>query len=512
MGAEPRAGGRDWLGFAVLALVPVLLSLDVSVLFLALPELSADLRPDSAELLWIGDIYPFMIAGFLVTMGTLGDRVGRKKLLLVGGALFGLASVLTAYSGSPGMLIAARALLGVSGAIMLPNTLALVVVMFANPKQRSLAIGVWISCFMAGIAVGPVIGGLVLDAFWWGAVFLVGVPVMVALLVLGPLTLPEFRNPRAGRIDLPSVVLSLAAILPVVYGLKGFARDGVTPVHAVALLVGLGFGAVFVVRQHKLPNPLLDLRLFGNRTFAGGIAIMLLASANISGSMLLASQYLQQVLGFSAVRAGFWLVVPAIGLVTASLLSPIAARRLRPGYVMAVGLAIATAGFAVLTQMSTTTGVALLVAGSVMVQFGIGSSGSLGTDLVVGTAPAEGAGSASSLVQTGTELGTALGIAGFGTVAVAAYRSDMAASPVTDARDTLPGALTAAGGLPSDAAAGLLAQAREAFTGGVTLAAIISTVILSALTVATLVLLRHAKPLGQAAPAAEPASTSGAEG
>jgi MFS transporter, DHA2 family, multidrug resistance protein len=487
---EPRAGARDWLGFAVLALVPVLLSLDVSVLFLALPELSADLRPDSVELLWIGDIYPFMIAGFLVTAGTLGDRVGRKRLLLFGGALFGASSVATAYSVSPEMLIVARAFLGVSGAIMLPNTLALVAIMFVDPKQRGLAIGMWISCFMAGIAIGPLVGGLVLDVAWWGAVFLIGVPVMALLLILGPSTLPEYRNPDAGRIDPLGIVLSLMAILPVVYGLKGLARDGFTAANLVALPVGVAFGVVFVRRQLGLTNPTPNLRLFRDRTFAGGIVVMLLASANISGTMLLASQYLQQVVGFSAVRAGSWLVVPALGLVTASLLSPVVARRVRPGYVLAAGLVIAMVGFVLLTRMTTTSGVGPLILGSILVQFGIGAGGSLGTGLVVGTAPVEEAGAASALTQTGTELGTAFGLAGLPTVATVVYRDGMADSAVEAARDTLPGALIAAQGLPAREAGEVLSQAREAFTGGVTLAAGISAVLMVLLAALTVALLR----------------------
>jgi MFS transporter, DHA2 family, multidrug resistance protein len=504
-GTTGTRAGRKWIGLAVLALVPVLLSVDVSVLFLALPELSADLRPTSLELVWIGDIYPFMIAGFLVTAGILGDRIGRKRLLLIGAALFGAASIATAYSVSPEMLIAARAVLGISGAIMLPNTLTLVVVMFPEARQRSFAIGVWISCFMAGIAIGPLVGGVVLNAFWWGAVFLIGVPVMAVLLILGPFILPEFRNENPGRVDVRSIVLSLATIFPIVYALKGFARDGFSLSYLVAMLAGLAFGALFTYRQRILDVPLLNLRLFRNPTFAGGIGIMLLGSANISGTMLLISQYLQEVLGYSPIHAGLWMMAPAAGLVAASSLSPMIARRIRPGYVMGGGLAVAFAGFLVLMQVTGVRGLGLLVAGSALVQAGIGAGGSLGTDLVVGTAPIEQAGAAAALNQTGTELGTALGLGGLGTVAVVVYRGHMAGSPVAGARDTLPGALNVAHTLSASSADALVAQARDAFATGVSTAATISAVVVGALSVAAALLLRRARPTGQAAPASKQA-------
>src|SRR6266496_6056794 len=196
-----RATHREWLGLAVLALPTLLLSLDVSVLYLALPPLSADLHADSTQQLWILDIYSFLLAGFLVTMGTLGDRIGRRRLLLGGAAAFGIASVLAAFSTSAGMLIAARALLGLAGATLAPSTLSLIRSMFADPRQRTVAVGVWISSYSAGGAIGPLLGGVLLEWFWWGSVFLLAVPVM-ALLLLGPVLLPEYRDPEAGRLDL----------------------------------------------------------------------------------------------------------------------------------------------------------------------------------------------------------------------------------------------------------------------------------------------------------------------
>ena len=225
--AEVRqAGRREWIGLAVLALACLLYAMDLTVLHLAVPSLSAELQPSSAELLWITDIYGFMVAGFLVTMGTLGDRIGRRRLLLLGAAAFGVLSILAALSTSAGQLIAARALLGIAGATLAPSTLSLIFSMFPDPRQRQVAIGIWITAFSAGGAIGPVLGGVLLEYFWWGSVFLLALPVMALLLVLGPRVLPEYRDPGAGRLDLVSAAMSLVAVLAVVFGLKLIAQDG----------------------------------------------------------------------------------------------------------------------------------------------------------------------------------------------------------------------------------------------------------------------------------------------
>jgi DHA2 family multidrug resistance protein-like MFS transporter len=423
MGTTTTAGGREWLGLAVLALPTLLLALDFSVLFLALPHLGADLGASGTQLLWIMDSYGFMVAGFLVTMGTLGDRIGRRRLLMIGAAAFGAVSVLAAYSTSPEMLITARVLLGIAGATQMPSTLALISNMFRDPRQRGMAIGIWATCLLAGIAIGPVVGGVLLELFWWGSVFLMGVPVMVILLVAAPVLLPEYRPERAGRLDLTSVALSLAAILPVVYGFKEIAKVGLDTVPVLAIVAGLGCGVIFVRRQRRLEHPLLDLRLFGHRSFGAALAILLLAGAASGGVGFLFSQYLQIVEELPPLRAGLWLVPYAVGMIVSSLLSPVVARRVRPGYVVAAGLVIAVLGFLVFTQVTATGGLAVAVTGSVIMFFGIAPSWVLGTDLVVGSAPPEEAGAASSLSETSSELGVALGVAVFGSVAVAVARA-----------------------------------------------------------------------------------------
>src|SRR6201991_2312481 len=247
-----RAGRREYAGLAVLTLPTILIALDMSVLYLALPHLGADLGASSLQQLWITDVYGFMVAGLLITMGTLGDRIGRRRLLLVGAAAFGVTSVVAAYSSSPLMLIVARAVLGLAGATLTPSTLALITNLFRDPRQRAAAVGVWAGCFTAGAILGPLAGGALLDHFWWGSVFLIGVPAMVLLLLTGPALLPEYRDPHAGRLDLTSVALSLLAILPVIYGLKELAKQGWQPTPLVVLAAGLGVGWLFARRQRRL--------------------------------------------------------------------------------------------------------------------------------------------------------------------------------------------------------------------------------------------------------------------
>ncbi|MEW2354974.1 MFS transporter [Spirillospora sp. NPDC029432] len=494
--AEARAGTREWAGLAVLALPMLLLSLDNSVLFLALPHLTADLRPGPAEMLWIMDVYGFMMAGFLITMGNIGDRIGRRRLLLIGAAAFGAASVLAAYASSPAQLIAARVLLGVSGSVMAPSSLALISAMFRDARQRALAIGVFTACFMGGAALGPVVGGVMLESFWWGSVFLLGAPVMVLLLATAPVLLPENRGGAGGRIDVPSVLLSLAAILPVVHGLKEIAADPAHPLPYLAIGAGVAAGTVFVRRQRVLADPFLDLSLFRNRSFGAAMALLPLVMIIQSGVYLFASQYLQTVRGLPPLRAGLWLAVPALALAAGSIAAPVLARRVRPGTIVTAGLTVAAIGFLVMARADDP---GTLVTGLSVGFVGTAPIGALGLGLIVGAAPPERAGAASAVAESSGELGVALGIALLGSLGTAVYRHALTAPEGAPpaAADSLDGAVSAAEGLPPDLAARLLDESREAFMTSLTVAGGACALLALGLAALTLALLRHLRPIGQ---------------
>src|SRR5688572_17512507 len=326
----PRAGRREWIGLGVIALPCLLYSMDLTVLHLAVPALTADLQPSSAQLLWIIDIYGFFVAGALITMGTLGDRIGRRRMLLIGAAAFGVASVLAAFSTSAEMLIVTRALLGLAGATVAPSTLSLIRNMFLDPAQRTVAISVWITAYSLGGVIGPFIGGALIQFFWWGSVFLIAVPVMALLLVLGPVLLPEYRDPNAGRPDLFSAVLSVAAVLAMIFGLKEIAQDGLSPTPVLVILAGVVLGAVFVRRQITLDDPLIDLRLFGKPAFTASVATYGLAILVLFGSFLFLPQYLQLVRGLPPLVAGAWGVPSSLAFVAGSMATPMVARRVNP--------------------------------------------------------------------------------------------------------------------------------------------------------------------------------------
>jgi DHA2 family multidrug resistance protein-like MFS transporter len=499
--APARAGRREWIGLAVIALACVLYVMDLTVLHLAVPAISADLQPSSAQLLWIIDIYGFLVAGSLITMGTLGDRIGRRRLLLIGAAAFGVASVLAAFSTSAEMLIATRALLGIAGATLAPSTLSLIRNMFLDPQQRTVAIGLWITSFSVGAAIGPLLGGLVLEFFWWGAVFLLAVPVMALLLALGPRLLPEYRDPEAGRPDLPSAALSLAAVLAVIFGLKQIAQDGLAWLPVLTVLAGLAVGGVFVRRQFKLAHPFIDLRLFRMRAFSASLALYGLGIFVVFGGFLFIPQFLQLVLGLSPLEAGLWTLPWALAFIVGSNLTPVIVRRVPPEFVMAAGLLLAAVGFGVFTQVDAASGFAVIVTGSVVFSLGTSPVFTLTNDLIIGSAPPERAGAAAGISETAAELGGALGIAIFGSIGVAIYRSAMAGALPPDvplavtqaANDTLGGAIEVAGQLPGQLGPALIDVARDAFTQGLHVAAAVSAVGSIGLAIFVVTLLRRVR-------------------
>jgi DHA2 family multidrug resistance protein-like MFS transporter len=475
--------------------------MDLTVLNLALPRLSAELAPSSSELLWIVDVYGFLVAGFLVTMGNLGDRIGRRRLLMLGATAFGGASVLAACSTSPGSLIVARAVLGVAGATLAPSTLSLIRNMFLDPAQRTFAIGVWATSFSVGGAIGPLLGGAMLQHFWWGSVFLLAVPVMALLLVLGPVLLPEYRDPGASRLDLASALQSLAAVLAAIYGMKLWAEHGPGRLAVASIAAGAAVGVAFVRRQRRLADPLVDLRLFRVPAFGASLATFTLTAAVVFGSYVFVGQYLQLVLGLSPLRAGLWMLPGSMGVIAGSMLAPAIVRRVAPAWVMGGGLALAALGFTLLTQLGA-LGLAGLVAGTGLTYVGLGPVFTLGTDLVVGAAPPERAGAAAAMSETSSELGGALGIAVLGSIGTAVYRGLMAEAPLGGlpaaareaARATLGGATAAAGALPDGAGAQLLAAARSAFTEALEITGAVCAVVAAATAILAVTVLRRGRP------------------
>jgi DHA2 family multidrug resistance protein-like MFS transporter len=499
--SRSAAGARQWAGLAVLVLSSMIVAMDGNVLAIALPHLGADLNASATQLLWIMDIYAFMVAGLLITMGALGDRIGRRRLLLIGAGTFAAASAIAAYSTSPGILIAARALLGVAGATLAPSTLSLIRNMFADPGQRRFAIGVWTACFGAGGVSGPLLGGFLLDRFWWGSVFLINVPVMALLLVLGPGLLPEFRNPPRGRLDLPSAALSLAAVLPVIFGVKSIAAHGPGWPAALAIVVGLFIGAMFLRRQRILPDPLLELRLFGDRRFVTALAVYLLVTFAASGFVVFMAQDLQLVIGLPAFETALWWVPAAVTMMAGALLASALARRTRPAHAVAAGLLLQTAGFVILALASVDGGPLIPVTGFSLQAAGLGVVSALAVDMMVATATPEHSGAASAVGETGQVFGGALGIAILGSIAAAVYRGHISGATPADlppgaarsAHETLTEAAETAEHLPPGLGAALLGAARESFIAGMRLSAVIVVVATAAAAALTVTVLRHVR-------------------
>ncbi|MBD9528708.1 MFS transporter [Paracoccus sp. PAR01] len=474
--SQSSAGRKEWFGLAVLALPTLLVSMDMTILHLATPSLSTALQPSGPELLWIADIYGFLMAGALIPMGALGDRIGRRRLLLVGSVFFGLASILAAFSVSATMLILSRAILGIAGATLMPATLAMIRSLFLLPRQRSVAIGIWTTCFTLGGVLGPLVGGLLLQHFWWGSVFLVGVPVMALLLVLGPIFLPEVRGSDDYAVDMPSVVLSMAAVLAIAYAVKHLAEVGVTATTSVAFLVGVVAGWAFIRRQARLKAPLVDLGLFRNSAFRAALGANMMALFAWVGASLLVAQYLQLVIGLSPLTAGLWTIPPAIACVAGCLGAPVVVQRVAPVAVVTFALLLVAVGFAILAAFTSGLGLVAIISGMCLLGLGVATIVTLGTDLILTAAPPAKAGAASAISETGAELGGSFGVAVLGSVGVAVYRAAVAIPAEIDAeraaaaRGTLGAAVEIADTLPGSSGAALLASAQQAFERGLVFA------------------------------------------
>lgn len=475
----PRVGARGWAALVVLMLPVLLVSVDNTVLSFALPEISIALAPTGAEQLWIIDVYPLVLAGLLVTMGTLGDRFGRRKMLLIGATGFAAVSALAAFAPTAGLLIAARALLGFFGAMLMPSTLSLLRSIFQNRDQRRMAIAVWASAFSAGSALGPIVGGILLEHFAWGSVFLIAVPVLIPLLIAAPLLVPESRDPNPGRIDLISIALSMATMIPVVYAIKSLAVDGPSLTAGAWALLGFGMGYLFVRRQLRVKSPMLDMALFKRGSFSGAILVNLLSVVALVGFLYFVSQHLQLVLGLSPMMAGLALVPGMLAMIVAGLSVVPVSRRVPPHIVIPVGLAFSVAGYLIVAFTTHEHGVLPLVVAFMVLGIGIGAAETISNELILSSAPAAKAGAASAVSETAYELGAVLGTAVLGGIITAFYRGALVlpeglpAGVAHAAGETLAGAYTAAQALPGQLGTALWDAAAAAFGSGVMVTSLI---------------------------------------
>jgi DHA2 family multidrug resistance protein-like MFS transporter len=477
------AGPREWLALVPLTLAVTLLAVDGTVLALAVPSLTVDLKASSTELLWIGDVYSFALAGLLISMGTLADRIGRRRLLLIGGTGFGLASLLAAFAPGPVWLIAARALLGVAGATLMPSTLSIVRDLFPDDRQRTRAVAIWSTGGAGGAALGPVVGGVLLDHFWWGSVFVINLPIMVLMVLTVLWLVPESRNPRPGRFDLASAVLSVIAIVPLVWAVKRVAHDGPDAFALGSALAGVAFGITFVRRQRRLRDPLVDVTLFRKPAFAGTVLASFIAVFAFSGLLYFFSQYLQLVHGYRPFQAGLReLPLTVASIVVAVVAVPMIAR-IGVGRSLGLSLLVSAVGFAVLAVFETSRGYAGLAVGLIVIGLGVGIVFTAATDAVLGSVPRERAGAASAISEMSYELGVAVGIAVLGSLQGVLYRNhlpDLPGLPVAtqDAvSDSLARASQVLTGESLDAARHAFAEAMRATSGIAALLLVVAGVV-----------------------------------
>jgi len=477
--SSPLSARRQWAALAVLTLPVLLIAIDNTILGFAIPRLSESLEPTSSQLLWIIDVYSFVLAGLLVTMGTLGDRIGRRKLLLIGSTGFAVASVAAAFAPTAGALITARALIGLAGATLMPSTLSLIRNVFTDDRRRQIAIAVWAAAFGVGSAFGPLVGGLLLEHFWWGSVFLVAVPVIAALLVAAPFLVPESKDPNPGRFDVTSAALSMVAMFPIVYGMKVIAEHGLTAAAILSLLVGIGAGGLFVRRQRRLTDPMIDVTLFRIPRFRMAVSGNLISCFGFAGSMFFVTQYLQIVVGMSPTRAGLLILPAMLASAVCTMVAPLLARVIGAFAVVGIGLAVGAIGFACLSQVTVDGNVALTAVAIVLLNAGFGAAMAVAIDGILTAIPPERSGAGASVSETANELGIALGTAVLGSIMVSIYRRDLdAVDGVSDAlmraaRETLGAADAVArdlGGALSDA---LRDAANAAFVHGVSVASLV---------------------------------------
>lgn len=492
-----RAGTREWTALVVLMLPVLMVSMDNTVLGLALPSISAALAPSGTELLWIVDIYALMLAGLLVPMGSLGDRIGRRRLLLVGALGFGAVSVLAAYSPTVEVLIASRALLGVFGATLMPSTMSLIRNMFHDRTQRRLAIAVWAAGFSGGAALGPIVGGYLLGHAWWGSVFCINVPVVLALVALTRTLVPESRDPAPGPLDLTSIVLSMTAMLPIAYAIKAVAEHGLSGDVTAAAAVGVTSAVVFVRRQRMLSHPMVDLDLFADRAFSGALVSNLLSIMALAGFLFFAAQLLQLVLGLGPMAAAMTLVPGLVATIIAGLVAVRLVRYVPVRTLVSASFVVSATGYAILAFVGGAPTTATIMVAFAVLGTGIGMAETLTNDVIVASAPPHQAGAAAAISETAYEIGAVLGTAVLGGILTATYRAGVIVPfsvtvPGSDrAAETLGAATGAASSLTPGAAQVLLGSAQAAFDVGVQRASAVAIAVALAAAVVAHVTLRE---------------------
>ncbi|MFB4295526.1 MFS transporter [Actinomadura sp. NTSP31] len=492
------SSARKWGTFAICCLLAVVPNIDLTALNQAVPHLSADLHPSATQILWIADAYGFALAGLLITMGGIGDRIGHKKLLLMGTALFAAASAVTAYAPSAELLIAARALLGVAGATLMPSGLSLIRRVFTDPKERTMAVGIFSGVGGLAVGLGPVIGGALLDHFWWGSVFLINVPIMVVALLAGSIVLPEARAKVTGRLDLASVPLSVAGVLGLVYAVKEAAAHGLgEPKVAVAAVAGAAALAAFWFRQTRIAEPLIDVRLFRRAAFSGSVGTNMFAMFALVAQSLIFSLFFQLALGWSPLKAGLAGLPGAAGaMIGGAALAPPLIGALGRARVVAIGMLVAAGGFALFLTIGLDTSYWTMLPAMLLSGIGMGMALTTTADTVLASVPKDRSGAASAISETATELGGALGMAILGSVLNAVYRdalhlpANVPAPAAAAARDSLAGAFQAASGLPGRLGGEVLGAARGAFVDGMHGALLCSAGLAALVAVFALVTLR----------------------
>ncbi|MEU9349890.1 MFS transporter [Streptomyces griseoloalbus] len=476
-----KSSGQRWLVLAVVSGSLLLCGIDLTVLHVAVPSMSRDLQPSAAQLLWIVDVYSLSLAALLVTCGTLGDRIGRRRMVLTGFFTFGLASAACAFSTSTGQLIAARAALGAGAAMIMASTVAIIRVVFTDDRERALAIGVWTSAHSVGATIGPLVGGLVTERWGWGAVFLVNVPVIVVILAVGARVIPESRNPVPRRWDLASVVLSVTGLAGVVYALKQAGEHaGVNTAVLVTAVGGTALLYAFVRRQRRLAEPLLDFALFGERRFSTATLCVIGCFGSYVALLFFLTQWLQQVGGYSPLRAGLSLMPLAAANAVGAITAPWVANRWGNRWALTGALSLFAAAFAAIAVVGDTAHFGMLLLPLLGAGYGAGIVMTLGADTIMSAAQPERSGEAAAIQETSFELGAGLGVAVLGTVLAAVYRTGLPAVPGLgpDERATAEESFAAAEDLmthlPSQTADAVLHAAQQAYDRGFTAVAVIA--------------------------------------